>query len=256
MAGRNAIFITGAWMQAASWDKFRGQFEAKGYVTGAPAWPYLDGKAADLRATVDRRLGQIGLKQIVDHYETIIRALPERPLIVGHSFGGLITQLLLDRGLGVAGVAIDPAPIAGVIPGPVSLAAAVTPLLSGPSGINTLSPEAFGKSFANTVPPDERPRFYDAFVVPTPSRIFYQAALMIGTRVNVRARRQPLLITVGELDRTVTPYLAKAAYNIQRKAPGRTDFRQFPGRSHFLCVEAGWEDVAGAAIDWAAEVGA
>jgi pimeloyl-ACP methyl ester carboxylesterase len=251
---KTAIFITGAWMQAASWDNFRGIFDAHGYTTSAPAWPYLDGKASDLRAHVDPRFAQLGLKAITDHYETIIRALPERPLIVGHSFGGLITQLLIDRGLGAAGIALDPGPIAGIVPGPVSLGAAIAPLLRGPRGIYTLSPGAFGKSFANTVPPADRPRFYDAFVVPAPARIFYEAALMLGTRVNPRTRQQPLLITVGEHDRTVTPYLARAAYNIQRKAPARTDFKEFPGRSHFLCAETGWQGVAGYAADWAAEV--
>jgi pimeloyl-ACP methyl ester carboxylesterase len=253
---KTAIFITGAWMQAASWDNFRGIFDARGYATSAPAWPWLDGKAADLRRHVDPRFARVGLKAITDHYETIIRALPERPLIVGHSFGGLVTQLLLDRGLGAAGVAIDPAPIASIIPGPVSLAAATAPLLRGPRGIYTLSPGAFGKSFANTVPPEDRPRFYNAFVVPAPARIFYEAALMLGTRVNARARQQPLLITVGERDRTVTPYLARAACKIQQRSSARTDFKQFPGRSHFLCAEAGWEEVASYCADWATEAAA
>ena len=122
-----AIFITGAWMHTSSWDKFRSAFETAGYSTSAPAWPYLDGDPNALRAHPDKRLGSLTLQQIVAHYQTIIGNLPEQPLIVGHSFGGLIAQLLLDRGLGVAGIALDPAPIAGVIPGPVSLMAAFGP---------------------------------------------------------------------------------------------------------------------------------
>jgi len=196
------------------------------------------------------------LQQIVAHYQTIIGNLPEQPLIVGHSFGGLIAQLLLDRGLGVAGIALDPAPIAGVIPGPVSLMAAFGPILAGPSTAFTISRAAFGTTFANTVPGIEQPEIYDHFVVPTSTRIFYQAAFMLGTRVDARNRRQPLLITVGDKDRTVTPYVARAAYNLQKRASARTDFKEFAGRSHFLAGEKGWEDVAAFCIDWAKQVGA
>jgi len=246
-----ALFITGAWMHVSSWDKFRGPFAAAGYETIAPAWPYLDAPSATLRDKTDPRLNAIGLKEITDHYAAIIANLDAPPLIVGHSFGGLITQLLLDRGLGSAGIAIDPGPIAGVLPGPVSLLAAFPPLLKGPRGSFTLPREGFAKSFANTVPVAEQPGFYDAYVIPVPTRIFYQAALMLGTRVNARARKQPLLITGAEHDRTVTPYLARAAYNIQRHSAARTDFKLFADRSHFLCNEKGWEEVASTAIDWA-----
>jgi len=251
-----AIFITGAWMHTSSWDKFRSAFEAAGYSTSAPAWPYLDGDPNALRAHPDKRLGSLTLQQIVAHYQTIIGNLPEQPLIVGHSFGGLIAQLLLDRGLGVAGIALDPAPIAGVIPGPVSLMAAFGPILAGPSTAFTISRAAFGTTFANTVPGIEQPEIYDHFVVPTSTRIFYQAAFMLGTRVGARNRRQPLLITVGDKDRTVTPYVARAAYNLQKRASARTDFKEFAGRSHFLAGEKGWEDVAAFCIDWAKQVGA
>lgn len=252
---KTALFITGAWMHVSSWDKFRSAFEAAGYTTHAPAWPYLDGNPIQLRLHPDRRLGSVGLRQIADHYADAIGRLDAPPLIVGHSFGGLITQLLLDRGLGAGGVALDPAPIAGIIPGPVSLLAAFPPLLRGPSGINTITRAGFGTSFANTVPAIEQPALYDAYVVPAPSRIFYEAALMLGTRVNPRGRKQPLLITVGEKDRTVTPYLAEAAYNIQKQASATTEFKLFPDRSHFLCGEKGWEEVAAFAIAWAARAG-
>lgn len=253
---KTAVFITGAWMHTSSWDKFRGAFKAAGYSTSAPPWPYLDGTPQALRANPDKRLGALSLQQIVAHYQAIIAGLPEKPLIVGHSFGGLITQLLLDRGVGVGGVALDPAPIAGVVPGPVSLMAALGPILAGPSTPFTISRAAFGATFANTVPAAEQPVVYDQFVVPTSTRIFYQAAFMLGTRVNTRNRQQPLLITVGEKDRTVTPYVARAAYNLQKRSPARTDFKEFAGRSHFLCGEKGWEEVAAYAIDWARQVGA
>ncbi len=251
---RTVLFITGAWMHTSSWDKQRSAFEAAGYKTLAPAWPYLEGKPADLRANPDKRLGSLTFGKIVDHYAKIIDGLDEQPLIVGHSMGGLVTQLLLDRGYGVAGIAMDPGPIAGALPGPVSLLAALPPIFAGPATSQTISREGFAKNFANTLSPAEQQAAYDDFVVPTPTNIFYQAAGMLGTWVKVKARKQPLLVISAEHDRTVTPYLAKAIYNIQKQSPARTDFHQFQDRSHFLAGEKGWEEVANYALDWADSV--
>jgi len=252
---RTVLFITGAWMHVSSWDKFRSVFEAAGYRTLAPAWPYLDADPAALRASPDKRIGTLTFRKIVDHYAAILDGLDEQPLIIGHSMGGLITQLLLDRGYGVAGIAMDPGPIAGALPGPVSLLAAVPPLLAGPGTTHTISRAGFARNFANTLTAADQQAAYDAYVVPTPTNIFYQAAGMIGTGVNARARKQPLLVIAAEHDRTVTPYLAHAIYNVQKKSPARTDFHQFADRSHFLAGEAGWEEVANYALDWAREVG-
>ncbi len=249
---RTVLFITGAWMHTSSWDKFRTAFEAAGYKTLAPAWPYLEGNPADLRANPDKRLGTLTFKKIVDHYAAIIDGLDEQPLIVGHSMGGLITQLLLDRGYGAAAVAMDPGPIAGALPGPVSLLAALPPIFAGPGNTHTITRDGFAKNFANTVDAAGQQLAYDAYVVPTPTNIFYQAAAMIGTWVKAKERKQPLLVIAAEHDRTVTPYLAHAIYNVQKKSPARTDFKQFADRSHFLAGEKGWEDVASYILDWAA----
>lgn len=251
---KTVVFITGAWMHFSSWDKLRSVFEAAGYKTLAPAWPFLDADPAALRANPDKRIGTLTFGKIVDHYAAIIDGLDEQPLIIGHSMGGLITQLLLDRGYGVAGIAMDPGPIAGALPGPVSLLAALPPIFAGPGTSQTITREGFARSFANTLNPAEQKVAYDDYVVPTPTNIFYQAAGMIGTRVKARERRQPLLVISAEHDRTVTPYLAHAIYNIQKQAPARTDFHQFAGRSHFLAGEKGWEEVAAYALDWANEV--
>ena len=204
-----------------------------------------------LRANPDKRLGTLTFGKIVDHYAKIIDGLDEQPLIIGHSMGGLITQLLLDRGYGVAGIAMDPGPIAGALPGPVSLLAALPPIFVGPGNTHTITREGFAKNFANTLTAAEQKAAYDAYVVPTPTNIFYQAAGMIGTGVKVKARKQPLLVIAAEHDRTVTPYLANAIFNVQKKSPARTDFHQFADRSHFLAGEKGWEEVARYALDWA-----
>ncbi len=250
---KTVVFIHGAWMTPASWDNFRARFEADGYTVLAPAWPYMDRPVADLRTNPHPRFGSLTVGQITDHYQAIIETLPEAPLLVGHSFGGLIVQLLLDRGVGAAGIAIDPAPIGGVIPGPVPLMAAL-PVIARLNGWNrpfVLTRKAFDKTFANTAPEAMRAAEYERLVVPSPGRIFYQAASWISTFVNTRARKQPLLIVVGDKDRTVTPALARAAYNRQKKAAARTDFHVFAGLSHFLIAEPGWEAVADYAIGWA-----
>ena len=250
---KTVVFVTGAWMHTSSWDKFRSAFEAAGYTTYAPAWPYLEGKPADLRANPDKRLGKLTFKQIVDKYAAFIDTLPEQPIIIGHSMGGLITQLLLDRGYGVAGIAVDPGPIAGAFVGLTSLLAALPPVLSGPSTPHLITREGFAKTFANILSADEQKAAYDDYVVPTSSRIFYQAAGMIGTGVNVKARKQPLLVLSAEHDRTVSPFLARQVYNLQKKAPSRTDFHEFKDRDHFLAGERGWEEVAQYTLDWAAQ---
>ena len=250
---KTVVFITGAWMHTSSWDKFRSAFEAAGYTTYAPAWPYLEGKPADLRANPDKRLGTLTFAKIVDAYAKFIHELSEQPILVGHSMGGLITQLLLDRGYGVAGIAMDPGPTAGAFPGLISLLAALPPVLSGPSTPYLISRAGFAKNFANTLTPAEQQVAYDDYVVPTSSRIFYQAAGMIGTGINAKARKQPLLVISAEHDRTVSPFLARQVYNLQKKAPVRTDFHEFKDRDHFLAGEKGWEDVARYTLDWIAE---
>lgn len=250
---KTVVFIPGAWMTPESWDNFRKIFEAAGYKTHAPSWPHLEGSAAALRANPPAALGGLSVGAIVDHYQAFISTLSEKPLIIGHSFGGLYTQILLDRGVGAAGIAIDPGPIGGIIPGPVSLAAAL-PVIARWEGWNrpyTLTREQFAASFANTAPVDLQNAAYDRLVVPTSGLIFYQSASWIGTFVHPKRRMQPLLITAAEKDRTVTPYVAHAAYLIQRHSPSRTDFAQFANRSHFLIAEPGWEEVANFALNWA-----
>ncbi|HEY0147134.1 MAG TPA: alpha/beta hydrolase [Methylovirgula sp.] len=256
-ASKTVVFIHGAWMIPACWDNFRRSFQAAGYTTHAPAWPYLDSASSDeLRRDPPPGLGALGITDIVDHYQTFIKAMPEKPLIIGYSFGGLFTQLLLDRGLGWAGVAIDPAPIAGVVPGAVSLAAASPVLLrwQGWEQPFQLSREAFARSFANAAPPDIQNEAYDRLVVPAPGRIFYEDAFWIGTHVHPKRRTQPLLITAAEKDRTVTPFTAMGAFNLQKKSSAETDFKYFPGHSHFLIGEPGWEDVANYILRWVAHL--
>jgi pimeloyl-ACP methyl ester carboxylesterase len=248
----HVVFVHGLWVTAASWAGFRSAFEAAGYTTHAPEWKVFEGRSApDIRAKVPADLPAQTLGMITDQMQAHIETLPESPLIVGHSFGGLFTQLLLDRGLGVAGAAIDPAPIAGVVPGPVALGGALPVLAKGWNRPFAMTREQFHARFANTAPKDFVYDFWEKYHVPSPSRLTWQAAFWIGNFVNPRRRRQPLLITGADKDRLVSPYLSRAAARVQRLSPARTDLVMFSNRSHLLCAEPGWEEVAGAVIDWA-----
>lgn len=247
------VFVHGAWMTASSWDNFIPPFEAAGYDVHVPTWPGLAGRtAAELNAAPPPGFGRLRIGQIVDQYAAFIRTLPEPPILIGHSFGGLIVQLLLDRGLGAAGVAIDPAPIGGVPAGLRALISAF-PILARWNGWNrpyALSLREFAAKFANAAPAGQQAAAHGSVAIPTPGRIFYQAAFMLGTWVSPKRRTVPLLVTGGDRDRLVTPFMSRLTYLVQRRSPARTDYKLFPGRSHFLTAEPGWEEVADTTLRW------
>lgn len=248
------MLIHGAWLTPSAWDRFRQRYAAAGMTVTAPPWPFLDRPAEALRASPDPGLARLGLAQLVDHHAALIAALPEPPILIGHSFGGLVVQLLLDRGLGAAGVAIDPAPPFGVPASPLAIWTSL-PVFAAWNGWNRvlrMSLRNFSTGFAQTLPEAEKPYAWEKFVVPAPGRIFFQAPLGIGSRVRwANPDRAPLLLIEGERDRTVPASMVRANYRRQRRAPSPTEYREFPGRSHWLCNETGWEEVADAALDWA-----
>lgn len=252
---KTIMLIHGAWLTPDAWGNFRQRYEAAGYTVLTPAWPTLDRPIPELRRAPDQAFGRLSIGAITDHYDALIRALPEAPILMGHSFGGLIVQLLLDRGLGAAGVAIDPGPPAGVLPTPVALRAAAPVLLTwaGWNKVMTMSPENFARDFANTLSPAQAFAAYDRYVVPAPGRIYFQAALGVGNRIRwSNDERAPLLLIAGEKDRTADAAMVKAMYRRHKRSLAVTEFRQFAGRSHWLCAETGWEEIADAALDWAA----
>jgi pimeloyl-ACP methyl ester carboxylesterase len=248
------VFIHGAWMTPLCWDKWIPRFQARGHQCLAPAWPHDDRPLEELRKSPAPELAKVGVTEIVDHYERIVRGLPEAPILVGHSFGGLFVQMLLDRGLGKAGVAIDPAPPRGVLPSFSAIRAGLPVLFSwcGWSRVLTMSFASFQWGFAHTLPEAEQRAAYDMYVAPTPGRPYFQAALGIGTGINFgNATRAPLLLIAGELDRTVSASMVQATYERQKRSPGITSFKLFPGRTHYLIGSPGWEEIADAAITWA-----
>lgn len=246
-------------MSPESWDPFKARFEARGYKTVAPAWPFLDHPVEDLQRAPDRRFGTLGIGEIVDNYASIIRELETPPILVGHSFGGLFVQMLIDRGLGAAGVAIDPAPPKGVLPGMNSIRAGLPVLLGWGSwqSVRRMSYTHFQWAWVHTLSEPEQRAAYDAHVIPTSGRIFLQAFLAPftdETKVNFRnGLRAPLLIISGELDRTVEARMNLANFRKYARSTAVTDYREFPGRTHWIARQPGWEEVADHALDWLAK---
>jgi pimeloyl-ACP methyl ester carboxylesterase len=255
MPASTLLLIHGAFMNARCWDSFRGRWEALGHTVLCPSWPLLDGEPSVLRANPPAGLGAVGLDEIVAHYAAVIAALPAPPILVGHSFGGLVVQLLLDKGLGAAGVAIHPAPPRGI---PPSMRTAISnfPVLSGAllgRNVHVMSKESFADSFANTLPVEEANAAWERYVVPTPARPFLQGAtLSASTAVRWdRPDRAPLLLFAGGRDRSVTAGMNrsnKAAYR-----SGTVELREYPERDHFTIAAPGWEEIADAALGWALE---
>ncbi len=250
--GKPIVFIHGAWLTPASWDKFRTRFSARGYDVDAPAWPHENIPLAELRRNPPLALENTGIAEIAAHYEKIIRAKPEPPVILGHSFGGLFTQIMLDRGLGSAGVALDPAPFKGVMPGidPVIGALPVFLKWNAWKRVHTMSFRAFFTRFANGMAEDDARAAYEKYVAPTPGKVYFDEVLNKGNEIDPARRKVPLLLTAGGKDRTASPGSVRACYAKQKTSPAITALKFYPDRSHFLASMAGWEEVADFVLDW------
>ncbi len=253
---KTVLFIHGAWLTAKIWEPWREHYEALGYRTLAPSWPLMDRPIEALRAAPLPELGQMTLGKIVDHYAKIIDGLDKKPILIGHSYGGLIVQMLLDRGYGVAGVSIDPGPAAGIMAGPKAFLAALPVFLAwrGWSRALTMSFKGFAKNFANTLSLDAQKEAYDAQIVPAPGRIYYQSVLGFGAGVNwKKADRAPLLLVSATEDRTVEHGMVRQNVKKYAKSSARTDLKIVEGKSHYLIAESGWEALADDVLQWASD---
>ena len=252
------MLIHGAWLAANSWESFARYFEARGFAVSAPEWPRKQGDVAQLREATDELEG-LGLTEIVDHYESQIQSLDEPPVLIGHSFGGLIVELLLDRGLGRAGVAMSPAPPKGILVLPFSSLKAASPALAHPSrwhGVVPLTPEEFTYGFVNTFSPEDAAAAYETYAVPESGQIFYEAGfanfhLHPPTEVHFTSdERAPLLIVGAEKDNTVPASLSHKQFEKYEKSEAQTDYLVFAGRPHLMMVAEGWEEIATAIESW------
>jgi non-heme chloroperoxidase len=250
------VFVHGLWLLPSSWDRWAKLFDDSGYVTLTPGWPDDPETVEEARAHPEVFAGK-SVGQVADHFEQIIRGLDKKPAIIGHSFGGLLTQILAGRGLAAASVAIDPAPFRGVLPLPISALKSGFPVLGNPTNRNRAVPltyEQFRYAFANAVSEDEAKELYDSYAVPTAGKPLFQAAtanLNPWTEVKVdtdNPERGPLLIISGEKDHTVPWAIANASYRQQQDNPGVTEIVEVKNRGHALTIDSGWREVAETAL--------
>ncbi|WP_166908769.1 alpha/beta hydrolase [Mycobacterium sp. DL440] len=252
------VFVHGLWLLPSSWDTWRALFEDRGYVTLAPGWPDDPESVADARRDPSV-FARKTVAEITEHYAEVIRELDRKPIIIGHSFGGLITQKLAGLGLSKAAVAIDPAPGRGVLPLPVSALRAAFPVLGNPFNYGRAVPltrKQFRFSFGNAVSEEESNRLYNEYSVAGSAIPLFQAALAnfnpaSETKVDNKALdRGPLLIISGEKDNTVPRAISHAAFKRQTKNPDVTEFVEIPDRGHSLVIDSGWRAVAETALDF------
>ena len=256
------VLVHGAWLSARSCETYSDYFEQRGFDVSAPEWPRKHGDVEEMRETADDSAG-LGVKEIVDHYEGIIRDLDQPPVLIGHSYGGLFVELLLDRGLARAGVAMSPAPPKGILKLPFSTLKVSSPALAHPSkwhGVVTLTLEEFTYGFVNTFTPEKAKEAYERYAVPETGQIFYEAGfanfhLHPPTEVQFKSGdRAPLLLVGADEDHTVPASLTRAQYEEYECSPAKTDYLEFEGRPHLHMVADDWEEIATAIDGWLAGV--
>jgi non-heme chloroperoxidase len=250
------VFVHGLWLLPSSWDRWAALFEDNGYATLTPGWPD-DPETVEEAAEHPEVFAGKSVGQVAEHFATVIGGLERKPAVVGHSFGGLLTQILAGRGLAAVSVAIDPAPFRGVLPLPISALKSAFPVLGNPANRNRAVPltfEQFRYGFANAVSEDEARQLYEDFAVPASGKPLFQAAtanLNPWTEAKVDTHnpvRGPLLIISGEKDHTVPWAIANASYQQQEHNQGVTEIAEMKGRGHALTIDSGWREVADTAL--------
>lgn len=250
------VFVHGLWLLPSSWDRWAELFARSGYAPVTLTWPDDPETVEDANAHPEVFAGKT-VGQVADHLDGLIGRLERKPMIVGHSFGGLLTQILAGRGLAVASVAISPAPFRGVLPLPLSALRSASPVLTNPANRHRAVPltfEQFRYAFANAVTEEEAKSLFETFAVPAPGAPIFQAAaanLNPWTEVKVdtdNPDRGPLLIIAGQRDHTVPQAIAHASYQQQKDNSAVTEFVEIPDRGHALTIDAGWQEVAETAL--------
>jgi non-heme chloroperoxidase len=250
------VFVHGLWMLASSWQPWQSFFEENGYTTVAPGWPDDPGTVAEARANPEVFAGK-RVGQVTEHMAEVIAALQLQPAVIGHSFGGLITQQLAGMGLAAVSVPIDSAPFRGVLPLPLSALRSALPVIGNPANYRravTLTYEQFRYSFANAVSENEARRLYEAYPVAGSGMPLFQAATaninpFTEAKVDTKnPRRGPMLIITGEKDHIAPHAIASASYRKQKRNRAATDIQEIPDRGHSLVFDSGWQDVAEAAL--------
>jgi pimeloyl-ACP methyl ester carboxylesterase len=254
------VLIHGMWMTPLSWEHWAARFREQGHDVLAPAWPGLEAEPEELRRDPSPLKG-LSITDIVDQYDRIIRGLDQPPVIVGHSFGGLVAQLLADRGLGTAVVSLDTAAPKGVLKLPLSTLRAAWPALRNPFGKNNVVPltrDQFYWCFTNALTREASDAVYDRYYIPGSARPFFQAGYANAnpnavTKVDYKnPSRPPLLLVTGTEDRICPPSVNESNWKKQRQAPSATEHKEYPGRCHFPGQD-GWEEVADYTLSWTSQ---
>ena len=256
---KTIVLIHGLWMTALSWEYWVARYEDRGFEVIARSWPGMDGDIDELRHDPSG-IEHLGIEEIVDYYAAIIAELDRPPIIMGHSFGGAFTQILLDRGLGAAGVAIDSGPVKGLLALPASTLKTGFPVLKNPANDHRavpLTPEEFHYAFTNTLSDEESLAVYERYAVPGTGRVLFQGAFANFNPHSPAAvdfknsRRAPLLFIAGGDDHVAPASLNESNLEHYRKSDAITELKEFPGRSHYTLGQEGWEEVADYALNWA-----
>jgi len=258
------LFIHGLWLHARSWDTWVEHFQKAGYAdSSAPGWPGDPDTVEEARADPDA-IADHGIDDVVAHVASIIEALPAKPILVGHSFGGMIAQRLLGEDLAAAAIAIDAAQIKGVLPLPLSALKATLPVFKNPANRHravSLTPEQFRFAFGNAIPEEESDALFERWAIPAPGKPLFEAAAAnfnphSPAKVDTdNSHRGPLLLIMGGKDNTVPEAVTKATLKQYRHSDAVTEIFEFPDRAHSLTIDHGWQDVADECLSWLAEQG-
>lgn len=251
------VFVHGLWLHADSWNAWIEKFRTAGYTPIAPGWPGDGANVVETRADPERLAGY-GIDDVVLHYADAIAGLGRRPIVIGHSFGGLIVQRLLVEGHAAAAVAIDPAPIRGIVYLPFSALRVASVALRNPANRKravALTRKQFRYGFGNALTEAESDELYDRWTIASPGKPLFEDAMANLSRhspakVDTKAIRGPLLVTAGGKDHTVPASISRATVKRYRGSPSLTDLIEFPDRGHTLALDARWEEVADAVLNW------
>jgi pimeloyl-ACP methyl ester carboxylesterase len=252
------LFVHGLWLHATSWSPWLDLFREAGYDATAPGWPGDPDTVAEAREHPETIAGH-GIDDVVGHYAEIIGGLDAKPILIGHSFGGTIVEKLLGQNLAAAAVAIDAAPIKGVLPLPISSLRSAFPVLKSPANKNravSLTAEQFRYAFGNAISDEESAQLYERWTIPAPGKPLFQAAsanLSPHSEAKVEtdnSERGPLLLIAGGKDHTVPEAITKSTLKQYRHSTAVTEFMEFPDRGHSLTVDSGWREIADASLSW------
>jgi len=254
------VFIHGLWLHASSWQPWRELFDGRGYASVAPGWPHEPATVEAARAAPEAVANQ-SIDDLVAHFRSLIAGLPSSPILIGHSFGGLIAEKLLGEGIGKAAIAIDPAQMKGVLPLPLAQLRSALPVLGNPLNLTravALTKSEFRYGFGNALGEAESDALHDRWAIPSPARPLFQAAVANFTLHSqaavdtANAHRGPLLLISGTADHTVPDVSTQASFKQYRDSTAVTELKQFEGRGHSLTIDGGWHEVADACLAWLA----